>query len=158
MTVETFWEVVLGLVTVLVFGLKVKPLVDQAKVIAPLIPPNDATKDKWASLTEGDEGGSVLGPLERILYFGALWIDAPELIATWLAFKVASKWNVWINVIAVPKTLPNVDDLDLLIARRRWGSNVLMTFLIGTASNLVVGFAGVAIGRYGLAFLRDVLC
>ena len=154
----SFGPVIFGLLTVFFVGLCVGPLVKLVQRSMPLLPPSEATKEKWTALTEGNEGGWILGNIERLLFFGAFWVDAPTVTAAWLAFKVASKWNAWSNVISVPKTLSGIDELDFLIARRRWGSQLLTTFLVGTLSNIVIGLLGVGGGRYGYDFLRSLLC
>ncbi len=146
---DLFMQLLLGLVAMIVLGFAVKPLVERVGKAKPLPPPPGAAKDKWEELIAGDEGGAFIGRLERVLFFGAFWTDQPVVVAAWLAFKVASKWNAWTNIIAVPKSLAEIDDLDYLIARRRWGSHLLMTFLVGTLANVLVGFVAVVIGRYG---------
>jgi hypothetical protein len=153
---NTLWQILIGLLTIYVLGLGVGPLLKHAQSSAPIPAPNDALSAKWATLTAGDEGGKILGRLERLAFFGAFWIDAPIVIGAWLGFKVASKWNVWSNVISVPKTISGAEDVDYLIARRRWGSQVLMTFLIGTLSNVIIGFLGVLVGRHGYEFIRSL--
>ena len=153
---DTLWQILIGLLTIYVLGLGVGPLLKYAQRTAPLSPPNEALKDKWTTLTSGDEGGKILGKLERLAFFGAFWIDAPLFVGAWLAFKVASKWNAWSNVISVPKTISGIDELDYLISRRRWGSQVLMTFLVGTLANVIIGFVGVVVGRHGYGFLRSL--
>lgn len=150
----TLWQLLIGLLAVYILGLGVGPLLKRVQKSAPLPAPSEALRDKWVLLTQGDEGGKILGKLERLLFFGAFWIDAPVVIAAWLAFKVASKWNAWSNVISVPETMSGMDELDYLIARRRWGSQVLMTFLIGTLSNIIIGFLGVVVGRRGYEFVQ----
>ncbi len=70
------------------------------------------------------------------------------MIGAWLAFKVASKWNAWTNITAVPKQVEGMADLDFAIGRRRWASHVLTTFLVGTACNICVGMLGAAVARY----------
>jgi len=145
---STFWHVLVGLLTTFILGLGVDPLLKHLQKSAALTPPNETLRDKWATLTQGNEGGKILGYLERLLFFGAFWIDAPVVIASWLAFKVASNWNAWSNVISVPTKISGIDELDYLVARRRWGSQLLMTFLIGTLSNVVTGFLGAVIGRW----------
>lgn len=152
-----FWQVFIGLLAIFFLGLGVGTLLKCVQKSITLLPPNEATKEKWAALTEGNEGGWILGNLERLLCFGAFWIDAPSVIAAWLAFKVASKWNAWSNVISVPKTLSGVDELEYLVARRRWGSQLLTTFLVGTLSNIVIGFLGVIAGRQGYEFIQLLL-
>lgn len=153
-----FWQVFIGLLTIFLLGLGVGALLKCVQKSIALLPPNEATKEKWAALTEGNEGGWILGNLERLLFFGAFWIDVPSVIAAWLAFKVASKWNAWSNVISVPKTLSGIDELEYLVARRRWGSQLLTTFLVGTLSNIIIGFLGVVIGRLGYEFIQSLLC
>lgn len=153
---SVFWQVVVGLLTIFFLGLGVGCLINRVQKSICLLPPNEATKEKWATLTEGNEGGWILGNLERLLFFGAFWVDAPSVIAAWLAFKVASKWNAWSNVISVPKELPGIDQLEYLVARRRWGSQLLTTFLVGTLSNVIIGYFGVIIGRHGYEFVRSL--
>jgi len=70
---------------------------------AALPAPSETLWDKWATSTQGHEGGKLLGHLERFLFLGVFWIDAPIVVVAWLAFKVTSKWNAWSNVITVPK-------------------------------------------------------
>jgi hypothetical protein len=85
------------------------------------------------------KAGAWLGILERILSFIAFYIDAPIVIAGWLGFKVASKWQVWTNVVQLPKSLKAEEEsnFSLLVARRNWGALLLMRFLIGTLSNVL---------------------
>jgi len=58
-----------------------------------------------------------------------------------MAFKVASKWESWQNVVRVPDTLtePNVSQLELLRARRQWGAILYTRFLCGTLVNVLIG-------------------
>jgi hypothetical protein len=96
--------------------------------------------------------------LERIVFFGAFWAGLESVIAGYLAFKVASKWNAWSNIVAVPKEIPGLDPLEYLIARRCWGSHVLVTFLVGTLANVMIAYLGVLAGRQGISVLRALLC
>lgn len=153
-----FWQVLIGLVASFVLGFAVPRLLKSVQKEIPLIPPSEKTKKKWEELTAGNEGGCILGNLERLLFFGAFWIDAPSVVAAWLAFKVASKWNAWTNVISVPKTLSGINELEYLVARRRWGSQLLVTFLVGTLSNVIIGFLGVVAGRQGYELIRFLVC
>ena len=153
-----FWQVLIGLITIFVLGLGVGRLLKSVQKKIPLTPPNEETKQKWGELTAGNEGGRILGNLERLLFFGAFWIDAPSVVAAWLAFKVASKWNAWTNIISVPKTLSGTNELEYLVARRRWGSQLLITFLVGTLSNVIIGFLGVVVGREVCKLIRFLLC
>jgi len=152
-----FWNLVVGLLVLVVLGRGAKPLVRYVKKSYTLRPPTEELREKWTSLTQGDRAGSVLGQLERIAFFAAFWVDAPAFVAGWLAFKVASKWNVWSNVISVPKTIAGIDELDYLIARRRWGSQVLMTFLVGTLFNVIVALIAKQAGLNGYEWVRSIL-
>src|SRR5262249_14402369 len=118
------------------------------KPMLPLPEPSADRRNQWKILVKGDEGGTWLGHLERPFFFGAFWFDANVAVAGWLAFKVAFKWNAWTNVVAVPTELDGVDPIDFLIARRCWGSHKLMTFLLGTLANIVLGGLGVIVGKY----------
>jgi len=140
-------QVAVGAIVIVLLGFTVGPLLKLLQQGAPLTAP-ESIKNKWGDLTEGDEGGWILGTLERAFYLGAFLLNAPEAIGAWLAFKVASKWNAWSNIIAVPQTLSGVDDLEYLIARRRWGSQLLMTFLVGTLWNILIALLGFAAGRW----------
>ena len=118
------------------------------KAAAPAPPPNNTLTYKWVSLTADDANGRILGHLERLLFFIAIWQQAHVVVGAWLAFKVASKWNVWSNLIALPKELPTVDQIDYLIARRKWGAQTLMRFLIGTLYNIVAALVAVSVGKH----------
>ena len=138
-------------VLVLFLGFLAEPLVKRVRNKTSLLLPssfNEKQRAQWTELTEGNEGGKFIGWIERFMFFVALLSSAEQLLIAWLAFKVASKWNAWTNVIAVPKEVGELNDLDFLIARRRWASNVLATFLVGTGFNILVAILGVAVTRH----------
>jgi hypothetical protein len=94
--------------------------------IAPMPPPCAEKKQK-------DERtgtpGAWIGYLERFFFFLVLWVDvdmAFKAIGVWLAFKVASKWETWKNVIRVPQKIDSIicdlDSLEYLRARKEWGT------------------------------------
>ncbi len=146
---NTFVPALIGITVTLSLQIGVGGLVQWTKNVIPLTPPNDSMAEKWKTLTgDTSEPGSLLGKLECILFFGAAWSNSYELIAGWLAFKVASKWEAWSTITAVPLELKGAEDLDYLIARRRWGDQRLMTFLIGTLGNVVAAFVGAFIGHH----------
>jgi hypothetical protein len=151
-------DVILGLLVTILLGFVVSPLLEYTKKSMPLPPPNDSLAVQWGKLVSSNESGRVLGHLERLLFFGAFLAGAEVVIAGWLAFKVASKWNAWTNVIAVPKEVAGIDSMDLLIARRHWGSRILMTFLVGTLANVIAGYVGVVVVRHGYAITKSLLC
>src|SRR5229473_2778278 len=52
-------------------------------------------------------GGYIVGTLERLFFFGALWQGAYSVIAGFLALKVASKWASWQHIVKVPDPSPD---------------------------------------------------
>jgi hypothetical protein len=93
-------------------------------------------------------GGEWIGPFECVIFFAALVIQRWEIAGAWMAFKVASKWESWKNVVAVPEYLPRADPLDYLLARKRYGTLGYVTFLVGTALNAVLASVGAFIAMY----------
>lgn len=99
--------VLIGLVSNWLLGFVTKWFVDSSGKSIELIPPSPDLSGQWKELTGGNEGGTYLGYLERLLFFGAFWKGEPIVIGAWLAFKVASKWNAWTNIVSVPKSMQN---------------------------------------------------
>ncbi|MDG9671061.1 hypothetical protein ONV78_25190 [Hahella sp. CR1] len=106
-----------------------------------------SVNEDWRRFIGGNEGGYILGCLERILFYCVLWDDKPIVVGGWLAFKVASKWQVWANVISLPESIDGLSDIDLKVAKRIWGNELMATFLVGTLSNLVIALLGVKAGK-----------
>lgn len=154
----TLAQILVGFLVTFLIGLGVRPLLEYAKKTMSLPPPSAALASEWKKVVSGNEGGRVLGHLERLLFFGAFYVNAEAVVAGWLAFKVASKWNAWTNVVTVPKEIAGIDPIEFLIARRSWASHVLMTFLVGTLANVIAGYLGVVVARHGYAFAKSVLC
>lgn len=94
-----------------------------------------------------DKGARWLGGLERTLFFVSFYLAAPEMIAGWLLFKVASKWESWQNIIRVPSSIEDIDTLEFLRYRQRWGVTIMQSFLVGTLANILAGLAGNLIAR-----------
>lgn len=109
-----------------------------------LINPEGITEGDWKSFVAPEgrvEAGKWLGVLERILVFLSFYVGAHAVIGGWLVFKVGSKWQVWSNVIKIPNKLENcANDFSFLLARQRWGSWLHTRLLLGTLSNVLVGF------------------
>jgi hypothetical protein len=142
--------VIAGFLVTLVLGFGAGPYVRWASKSSTALPDGASEKHKlqWKELTSGGEGGAFIGWLERFMFFAAFLTDSALLaIGAWLTFKVASKWNAWTNITAVPRELEGVSDLDAAIGRRRWASNILTTFLVGTAYNICAGIVGAAVAR-----------
>lgn len=137
-----------GLIIVWLARYPVEWLIKRAAKDLPLTPPSSRTAVKWRELTGGNEGGETIGGLERITFFLGFWLQGglagAALVAAWLTFKLGSKWQAWTQTIALPESLEGAEAIDYLVARRRWGSHVLATFLVGTLANVLVGMlAGV---------------
>ena len=92
-------------------------------------------------------GGMWLGRLERVMFFYAFWLDQPLIIGGWLVFKATAKWEVWTNIVNVPDKIDDVNDVDFLRARHKWGARVLQGFLVGTAANVLAGLTGVFVSK-----------
>jgi hypothetical protein len=127
-------------------------------------PPKEWSEDQqkaWREVICETEGGAILGWFERSIFVAILMAEpsASSVIAGWLGFKVASKWKIWEYLLPEPKEMDNVAPAELLAARRRRNSHVLMTFLIGTAYNLAAGLAGTIaapFGKHVFAFIARI--
>jgi len=102
----------------------------------------------------GDKGARWLGGLERALFFVGFFQGSPELVAGWLLFKVASKWESWQNIVRIPESLEGVDPIEFLRYRHTWGVKVMQSFLVGTLSNILAGIAGAVVTRW----IQEALC
>jgi hypothetical protein len=107
-------------------------------------PPEGVSQEKWQEILAGSPTAAKwLGGLESLLAYGSLLAfdkNAALVVAGWLAFKVASKWESWQNISQVPQSLEGVSQLDFLRARRQWSTTLYLRFLIGTLLNLMFGF------------------
>jgi hypothetical protein len=87
--------------------------------------------------------GGYLGFFERILFFVLAYESKYEVIGFWLAFKVATKWNAWKNIVQVPESLPeernNKDEIEWLTAKREFSGWVMMRFQLGIILNILIG-------------------
>jgi len=108
--------------------------------------------DKWksATSTQSKLSGTVIGTLERILFFIVLWIGKPEIVAAWLVFKVASKWETWSNIIKAPSAIQGIDEVEALRARHVWGTRVHTRNLVGTLTNILLAFIAVWLAKIAL--------
>lgn len=101
----------------------------------------------WEDLLGRTSGGLWIGRLERIVFFIAFMHGKESVAAGWLAFKLASKWEVWRNVIQVPTKIAAVSDLDWFVARNNLGSWLLVRFWVGTLTNIVIAAGAAAAAR-----------
>ena len=100
-----------------------------------------------ATRTPSALSGITIGVLERYLFFGGLLANIPEVIVGWLAFKVASKWEAWHNIVQPPASNEHLDPIEFLRARHLWGSRVLTRVLVGTVANILLAGLAVVIVR-----------
>jgi hypothetical protein len=148
----------IGLSGTILLGFLVDPLVKYTKRSIKSLPRRDIG-ERWEALAREPpyiSPGFILGFLERILFFIALWSYSWQVIGGWLAFKLASKWETYKSIMFFPPKLEGSNDLDYLLARRLLGSQRLMTYLIGTIANVLFAISGVAIGRHGCELIYYV--
>ena len=111
-------------------------------------PPKPISADLWNEIIGRGTGVSLLGYLERFFYLAAFWMEAPILIAGWLAFKVASGWHNWSMIVKLPEDLEGVNQIEYLRARSQLGSWIFHRFLIGTLANILISLIAVVLTRY----------
>ena len=157
----TIGGIIIGVVICASTGYIVKKILDLSVQTITLTPPDGISQDDWDSITNDkkiEEPGKWLGAFERVLIFFSVWIQEYEIIAGWFAFKVASKWQVWSNIIKVPESMTESKDtrmmLSYLRARRAWGARLLSRFLIGTITNILIGF----IVASGIKYILPLIC
>lgn|GEM_PF-2552169 len=139
-----FIIVAAGLLVALAAEGVVGTLVDRANMV--IRPPQGIHEDEWNMIiTPAVDVGREVGNIERCLYFLAIMINQPELIAVILALKVASKWDSRNTIVKVPENMRarGIDQVDYLRARSQWGARIYQRFSIGTLANLM--FAVVAV-------------
>ena len=135
------WSFLVGIIVAQLFVCLVSSLIRYVSSEIDENPQDDVGKEAWVSIISpvGKRGGFWIGTLERFFFFIAVILLSPELIFGWLAFKVASKWEVWSNIVKVP---PEKNMRLTVTGRRAWGDGVLQRFLIGTLGNILSGFLG----------------
>lgn len=80
---------------------------------------------------------SSLGTMEVIFYYISIYFNQYPLIAAWLAFKVASKWNTWSTIAKIPDHLQDVNGYDYLEAKNLVATITLQRWLLGNLSNIL---------------------
>ena len=125
-------------------ALVVHPLFRQATHKPP--PPRGVDAELWKQIVDRTSAGWLIGLLERNLALAALWIGKETLIAGWFAFKLASKWEVFRDIVKVPESVDGLTTLEWFGARSQLGSWLLARFWIGTLTNLLLGLIGALVG------------
>lgn len=136
-------------VTMIFGGVLVKPLIKHVgKRLGPLPPPSDETCEQWNKLTTMDTGGDYIGHVERPIFFASLWIPgAWPLLSSWLIFKLAFYWQS-ANLSAFPEKPPGWVEAEYLFVKRKLGTHLVTTALVGTGANIVLALIGVAVGKW----------
>ncbi len=137
------WPFIIGIVVTKVLGFVVKSILDWVSSEIDRNPQDGLGKVEWEETIApvGKRGGQLLGELERFFFYITIISSYPQLILGWLAFKVASKWEILTNLVKVPEEKDQDTKLSMR-ARRAWGDRVLQRFLIGTLGNILAGFLG----------------
>ena len=133
----------ISIVVLILFGLPIRAILDSIAHNIKIEEPEGVNKEQWEKLINipGKHGAWWLGISERLVFFLSLWVGAPTLVAAWLAFKVASKWESWSNLTRVPDKLEEAKlPIEYFTARTRWSSRTMQRFLVGTALNLLSAF------------------
>jgi hypothetical protein len=142
----SFIEFIVGLTTTIILGFLVKPILEN--FIPKPVKPKGLDDLIWDSLSERIEGGNVVGFFERVLFLIAFWLSQLPIIAVWLGFKIASKWEVWKNIIKLPDNLDDIPPLLLFDARKRLGNSLFTRFIVGTLLNVLIGAMAAYIGLH----------
>lgn len=110
---------------------------------------NSVRRPNIGGTQTGPLGNAWVGWLERCLFFLAGGLAAPLIIAVWLGFKAAVKWEVWNTLIQNPSQddeLVTQHEATPFEQRRYYGSWLLNRLMIGTLANLLVGgLSGLAV-------------
>ncbi len=141
--------VIVGILSTLILGFIVKCIFRVMTEKDKPRPPKDIDSAVWEEIIGRRDGGMWLGWIECIFSFCMFWIEAEAAIAGWFAFKVATKWEAWANIVKFPDKLNSCkDELDLLRARSQLGAWIMSKFAIGSLLNILAGFFGSVIGHF----------
>ena len=82
---------------------------------------------------------AVVGLIERVLYYVAMQVHAPEFVGIWLALKVAGSWDAWVKGRRVPsdEDLKNGEKQVTVVGRHEFN-----TFLIGSGQSVLFAVCG----------------
>lgn len=144
-----FIQIIVAVLLTVFFGLFVKQFLERVTRDLELPPPKKVNAEDWKKVYKPGKDQLAtewMGVLERFVFLAGFWLGKPAIIAGWLAFKVATKWEIWKNIIQVPATLGE-DKLSYLQSRSAWGSLVFIRILIGTLSNLLIALVATYIGK-----------
>ncbi|MDY6947411.1 MAG: hypothetical protein SXG53_17010 [Pseudomonadota bacterium] len=140
-----------GLLLISVVGyLTVAPFLERIRGQMPLpsLSRSVLIEAAWSALTSHPKAsGDWVGIFERIVLFWALYESSWEAVGIWIVFKVAAKWEARSHLAHMPESIKDVPELEWAAARRVWAAREYVTFVVGTACNLLLAAAGVWIAR-----------
>lgn len=165
---------IVAIFVTLILGESVGPILGHATDhLKPRRPPKGIGTRDWKRVYEPGKGMAdpapySLGTLERFLFLAAFsqgTEKGPVIIGAWLAFKLATKWEVWKNVFQVPISIgetkgrtgapkkkgkgpAKTSDISYLIIRSYWSSWLFNRFLIGTILNVLFAYIAFQIGDH----------
>jgi len=143
----------IGAIYLFLLGFLVGPFLNYIAPWKKAIPPEKMNVEDWNNIVIGSKShsGFWIGRLEAITFFisfATSEINSILIVGGWLAFKVASKWETWSNVNMVPKSLPDIKEIEFFKARRAWGNTLYERFIIGTLINILMGFSAVLFAKW----------
>ena len=135
--------VLIGAVLLWPVGLMIGRFINRVLTCDHVEAPSGIQADDWRAAVQGPgPGAAYIGRLESLLVYLAVLFargDAALVVAGWFAFKVASKWELWSNVVKMPDSFDGATQLDSLRARRKLGYVMYDRFLVGTLLNILAG-------------------
>lgn len=115
---------------------------------------------KWVDIvTYRSNGGWYIGFFESVLFYSAFVLadtSVQFIIAGYLAFKVACKWEVWSHVYRVPNAIRGVDPVKYLHFRVRWGAYLFDRFIVGTLLSLLTAGVAAVVEHYSRQWIVDL--
>lgn len=119
--------------------------------------PKGVKQREWKRVFKSPEGSlplnSIIGYVETMSYFLVFSLGNPELIGGWLAFKVASKWQVWSNIIRLPEKIAETKALSYIEAKNKIASHTLQRWFLGNILNILAGAFAAMSAVSGWGFL-----
>ncbi len=140
------WQFFAGLAVVWFLGSGVDKILAVVKKDFDINRPKIAKLRSWKDVFQipSERGSSWIGRSERVLFYLS-WFLVPEMIAGWLLFKVASKWEVWNNIYKMPAKFERNTVKDSLVARIWLGARTYQRFLLGASLNILDSIIGLIV-------------
>ncbi len=152
------WNFVFGLCAMWFASRAVNWLMKKIEKVKNFHPPSNIDPKIWEEAFEYTiKTNQILGIFEALFSYISFACGKPELIAGWLTFKLASKWQTWTAIMRIPERIENINDVEYIGAKNKIASYTLHRWLIGTLGNLLAGAIGVGVGLKIPHFLGVIL-